>query len=110
MFNFRDANNYSSMYSKRLIAFITPGVITGSVIAGLNVANIKRSPEYREPMVLTDCIRFGLFIGMKGFIYGTFYPIGIFSIIVDSCSKRYFDRHFIPFSQYHTRKINERID
>ena len=107
MFNSIYIINYSTMNAKRCIAYVTHGVLTGSVIAVLNLSNIKRSPEYGGPMVLTDYLRFGAFIGMKGFIYGLCYPIALFTIAVDGFSKKYFDRHFIPFSRYHTKKINK---
>lgn len=95
----------------KTLAVLTPGVITGSIIAGYNVSNIKWSPEYNEDqMTSLDYTRFGLCIAAKGTIYGIFYPFAWFSIVFDAYHKnRAFESHFIPFSKHgiQNKKIKE---
>ena len=97
----------------KILAVVTPGVITGSIIAGYNVVNIKRSPEYNEEqMTNLDYTRFGLCIAAKGIIYGTLYPLAWIMIALNiSDEKRIFERHFIPFSVYgiQNKEIKEHV-
>ena len=93
-------------FTKRALALMTPGILTGVGIAVLNTVNIDKSPEYKENMSLNDYLRFTAMIGMKSTIYGTFYPFFWFEAGVDAIhSKKHFDSHFIPFSLHgHTWK------
>ena len=84
----------------KLIAAVTPGIITGSVIAGYNIFNIKNSPNYNGNMTNVDYTRFGIMIGIKSIIYGTFYPFSWISILIDTVKYKRFHTHFIPFSRY----------
>lgn len=79
---------------------ITPGLLTGFSVGALNAVNVKKSPEYKPPIGIIGTLRFSTFITVKGIVYGTFYPIALLSIFLDTCSERQFNRHFVPFSKY----------
>jgi hypothetical protein len=79
---------------------ITPGLLTGLSVSALNAVNIKKSPEYKPPIGIIGTMRFATLITVKGIVYGTFYPIALLSIFLDTCCESHFNRHFVPFSKY----------
>ena len=83
-----------------------PGIVMSGGICFLNMANMKRSPQYTFPTNATDTIRFTSLSIIKGAIYGFFWPFSLAGIALDLGNKERFDRHFIPFS---SSKVSEKI-
>lgn len=97
---FRFIRNYGQMM-----------LLTGATIFGLNVYNIKKSPEWELSRGYSRTYQFTILITLKSMLYGMFYPIALSNILLDTFSekrtqdvKQDVTRHFIPFSTYRMTK------
>lgn len=89
--------------TKHLI-YWAPEYIVGTAIAGINLYNIRLKKQQDG----LSQARFAAVSLMKGYIYGSFWPVSVLGIgyhaVIDG---RYFKNHFIPLSVYGSKEDNE---
>lgn len=85
--------------------YLTPGFLMGGTVGVANLMNWNQSPlyKYQEEHGYRSSLKLRAFfgLGLKSWVYGTFWPFACFGIVSDIFdASNSFDSHFVLFSKY----------